>query len=97
MPKTRRSHSEGSAEIPWRERPFQPLPRAREITGVSIASLYKLADEGRLVFRRIAGRTLVETVSLVQLIDAAEPWTPSDRGAAARASRAETARAAWRS
>ncbi|MER9911491.1 hypothetical protein NKJ71_12705 [Mesorhizobium sp. M0050] len=72
-----------------------PLATAAEIAGVSPASLYRFAAEGRLSFRRLAGRTLVETPSLIALVSAAEPWSPSKRGSAARAKRTERARVAW--
>jgi hypothetical protein len=96
MPKNARPQNENSTEIPWRDRPFQPVQRAEEITGISAASLYKFAKEGRLTFRRLGGRTLIETAGLIDLINSAEPWTPSARGTQARAARAESARAAWR-
>ena len=83
--------------IPWRERPFQTLQTASDIAGVSVATLYRLAAEGKLRLRTLAGRTLIETSSLIELTDSAEPWTPSDRGKAARARRSAIARAAWRS
>lgn len=82
-------------EVPWQQRPVLPLAVAAEISGVSPASLYRFASEGRLKFRRLAGRTLVETPSLMALVDAAESWTPSNRGSAARAQRQERARAGW--
>jgi hypothetical protein len=79
---------------PWRDRPLHPMKSAAELCGVSIASLYRFSDEGRLVLRRLAGRTLVDTKSLIALIDSAEKWTPYDRGKEARAKRKEIARAA---
>ncbi|WP_156041775.1 helix-turn-helix domain-containing protein [Bradyrhizobium sp. URHD0069] len=81
-------------QTPWRERPLQPMKVAAELCGVSIASLYRFSDEGRLVLRRLGGRTLVETKSLIALIESAEDWTPYDRGKEARAKRKEIARAA---
>lgn len=63
--------------VPWRERPLLSLQTASEIVGVSVASLYRFESEKRLVFRRLGGRTLVVTPSLVALVDAAEPWTAS--------------------
>ncbi|MGU3358890.1 hypothetical protein ACLBWX_01010 [Methylobacterium sp. M6A4_1b] len=69
---------------------------ASRIAGVSEGSLYRAAEEGRLKLVRLAGRTLVETESLKAFIASAQPWTPSDRGAAGRAKRAEAARAALR-
>lgn len=80
------------SETPWRERPQLPLKTAGEIAGVSPASLYRFAHEGRLRLRTFAGRTLVDTKSLIALMDDAENWTPTKRGKEARAKRAEIAR-----
>jgi hypothetical protein len=84
-----------SGETPWRERPLQSLQTASEIAGISVASLYRFASEGRLTFKRLAGRTLVETKSLIALVNSAEDWTPSSRTEKARETRVERARAAW--
>jgi hypothetical protein len=81
-------------QTPWRDRPLHPMKSAAELCGVSIASLYRFSDEGRLVLRRLGGRTLVDTKSLIALIESAESWTPYDRGKEARAKRKEIARAA---
>jgi hypothetical protein len=81
--------------LPWRETANLPLPRAAEIAGVSPAALYGYEKQGRLTFRRLAGRTLVSTESLIALVDKAEPWTPSTRGKEARAKRSERAAASW--
>ncbi|UES46827.1 hypothetical protein [Roseibium aggregatum] len=81
--------------IDWRNSAYLPLTRASEIAGVSTASLYNFESAGRLQFKRLAGRTLVTTESLIALIDSAEDWTPSDRGSHGRAARTQRARAAW--
>jgi len=78
----------GIAETRWQDRAMLSLQLAAEIAGISVASLYRAAGEGRLTFRRLEGRTVVETASLVELLNAAEVWTPSDRGKEARAKRA---------
>ncbi len=92
-----RISARGDASIPWRERPFLSLQRTSEILGdVSIAKLYGLQSEGRLTFHRLDGRTLVETSSVIVLVEAPEPWSASKRGAEARAKRVETARSNWR-
>ncbi len=83
------------ATVSWRERAFLPLATAAEVLGLSPASLYRFEAEGRLVFNRMAGRTLVNVNSLIVLIDSAEEWAPSGRGAAARAKRSERARDRW--
>lgn len=77
----------GSAEIPWRERIFVPVNFAAEITGVSRATVYRLRDDGKLIFRRIGGKTLVTVESLAKLVDNPDDWSPSDQGAAGRAKR----------
>jgi hypothetical protein len=82
--------------MPWQERPYQQMRIASEIAQISEAALYKAEKEGLLTFVRLAGRTLVETRSFITFLDRAEPWTPSDRGAAARARRIEVARSALR-
>ena len=82
---------------PWRDRPLQTMQIASAIAGVSVAALYRAASEGRLILRRLEGRTLVETSSLTAFIDGAESWTPSNRGAKARAIRAVAARSALES
>lgn len=83
-----------SAGISWRDRPHQQLSIASEIAQLSEAALYRAEKDGLLTFVRLSGRTLVETTSLIAFIARAEPWTASNRGAAARAKRAEVARAA---
>ena len=80
----------------WQDRPHQQLAIASEIAQVSEAALYKAEKDGLLTFVRLAGRTLVDTVSLISFISRAEPWTASQRGAAARAKRAEVARLSLR-
>lgn len=78
----------GFAETRWQDRPRLSMQLASEISALSVASLYKAADEGGLVLVRQYGRTLVETTSLIEFMKSAEPWTPSDRGKEARAKRA---------
>lgn len=86
-----------SERTPWRDRPLQTMQVASEIAGVSVAALYRAAGEGRLKLRRLEGRTLVETSSLIKFIEAAASWKPSNRGAKARASRVAAARSALES
>ena len=81
-------------QTPWRDRPLHPMKTAAEICGISIASLDRFSDEGRLTLRRLGGRTLVDTKSLIALVESAEKWTPYDRGKEAREKRKEIARAA---
>lgn len=81
--------------IDWRNTAYIPVSRASEIAGVSTTSLYNMNEAGRLEFKRLAGRTLVTTKSLIALLDSAEDWTPSDRGRHARRARIQRARASW--
>lgn len=78
--------------VPWRERAFHSTRSASEISGVSVGSIYNLAARGQLVLKRIAGRTLVDTESLVSLLQQAEDWTPSSRAAGAVGKRSESAK-----
>lgn len=71
------------------------MKTASEIVGVSIASLYKFSDTGRLKLREFGGRTRVDTKSLIALIETAADWTPKNRGVEARAKRKEVARSAF--
>jgi predicted site-specific integrase-resolvase len=87
--------TDNSRDIPWRDRPLQPMKTAAEIAGISVASLYRYAAEGRLTFRKLAGRTLVDTASLIELIDSADAGTPSTRTRAACAKRASRASQSW--
>ncbi|MDB5535019.1 MAG: hypothetical protein JWO28_3334 [Hyphomicrobiales bacterium] len=79
---------------PWRERPNLQLKIAAEIAGVSPASLYRFSDEGKLKLKEFGGRTLVDTKSLIALIESAKDWTPKPRGGEARAARKTAARSA---
>lgn len=76
-----------SGAVDWRDRPLQPLPVAADIAGLSPTTIRRLAAEGKLTLKRLAGRTMVETVGLVALINNAERWTPSHRADAARHAR----------
>ncbi|WP_238272145.1 hypothetical protein [Methylobacterium cerastii] len=67
-----------------------------DVTGLSPTTIYRLAAEGRLTLKRIAGRVVVETPGVIDLVRNAEPWKPGTRGAAARAKRAEVARLSLR-
>lgn len=82
------------AHTSWRDRPLLTMKIASEVVGVSIGSLYRFADEGKLKLRTLAGRTLVDTTSLIALADSAQDWTPKDLGKEARAKRTEIARTA---
>jgi hypothetical protein len=95
MPKAALTSKAQSLNIPWQQIPHQTMQEASRIASLSPASLYRYAAEGRLKLRRLAGRTLIDTQSLMALIESAEEWTPSDRAEKARATRVERARAAW--
>ena len=83
-------------ELPWRETAALPLKRAAHVLGVSVASLYRLEQEGTLKFRRLCGRTLVRTEGVIALADADEPWSASQAGSAAHVKRAELAANGWK-
>lgn len=62
----------GVAETRWQDRAMLSLQLSAEIAGISVASHYRAAGEGRLILRRLDGRTVVETASLIELLNAAE-------------------------
>ena len=79
--------------VTWRDRPLLNTKEASIIAGVSIASLYKQAKLNRLRFKLLAGRTMVETASLITFLDSAADWVPSGRSDAAVSTRIGNARA----
>jgi len=76
--------NESAAPANWRECAFVTVQRCAEVLGLSTASVYGLEKDGRLEFRRVAGRTLVTVASVAAVADTAEAWAPASRGAAAR-------------
>jgi hypothetical protein len=97
LPKAGTRASEYGETLPWQQRERLPVKLAAAVSSLSVGSLYKAAHEGRLTFIRSEGRVLVVTQSLRELMGQAEPWKPqSDRGAAARARRAEAVRSSLR-
>lgn len=87
---------ETAGGMSWRDTAFLSLQRAAQVLGISVASLYRLEQEGKVTFRRLAGRTLVKTAGVIALEDADEPWTASQAGSAARVKRAELAANGWK-
>lgn len=79
-----------SKAVPWRDRPVLTLKVAAEIVGLSVAGLYQLNAKGELHFKALGGRTLVDTQSLIALIENAPDWKTNDRGREARAKRVES-------
>jgi excisionase family DNA binding protein len=73
--------------LPWRERIGVPPKEAAALFGKSVSAVYRLAERGELRLVKFGGTTLVETQSLIAMVDA--PWRPSRRAAKARAVRAE--------
>lgn len=82
-------------DIHWTDRRLLPVKIAAQVAGLSSATMYRLESQGRVKFKRLGGRTLVETASLIELIDSSEDWTASEHGAAARAARSARCRSAW--
>jgi hypothetical protein len=71
------------------------MKTASEILGLSPASLYRLAHDGRLKLKKLEGRTLVETKSLIAVVESASDWTPATRTAKANEARKAQAAASW--
>lgn len=81
-------------EVPWRERLFLTTQATAVILGVSVGTVYRLEKQGKLIFKRFAGKTLIETATVIALAGSAEEYVPLDRADAARARRSELAREA---
>lgn len=71
----------------WRDKPLLTLTVTSELINVSTPTLYKLAGAGKLSFKRLGHRTMVETASIIDLLDSAESWSPSGRTDKARRAR----------
>jgi hypothetical protein len=71
------------SRIPWREKPTQSVPATSDIGGWSNGHTYNLIGEGKLTAVRVANKTAVLTESLIQLLNAAEPWTSNKARVAA--------------
>lgn len=71
--------SNSGSSIPWRERVLVPINFASEIIGVSRSTIYRLQADGKLVFKRIGGKTLVTVASLTHLLDNPDDWTPKSK------------------
>jgi hypothetical protein len=48
------------------------VPEALAAIGIGRTNLYKLASQGKIVMKRVGGRTLVTAASLHRLIEEAE-------------------------
>jgi hypothetical protein len=65
-------------DVPWQSRPLIPINVASQVSGNSPTQIYRHASQGRIELRKLGGRTLVVTSTLLALIASAEPWTPSE-------------------
>ena len=75
-------------EIAWQALPYQPVARTAAITGRSPAHVYALLKSGALRAVKLAGKTLVTTESIVELLAGAQPWSPDhDKIASAQRAR----------
>jgi hypothetical protein len=83
------------SNIPWHQRRYVIMDVGPQTNGLSRASHYRAAAEGKLKLVRLGGRTLIDVPSLIAFNNSAEQWTPSKRGAAARAARSDRAKARW--
>ena len=72
------------SHIPWQEKPTQSVPATSDIGGWSNGHTYNLIGEGRLRAVRVANKTAILTESLIQLLNAAEPWTQTRRASQRR-------------
>jgi hypothetical protein len=69
-----------SRHVPWRERPVLTMEAAAELLGCSRAKVYDIAaPKGDIRLKKLNGRTLVETASLIAHLERAEDFVPSGR------------------
>ena len=81
-------------EIAWQALPYQPVARTAAITGRSPAHVYALLKSGTLRAVKLAGKTLVTTESIVELLAGAQPWSPDhDKIASAQRARVGASKA----
>lgn len=73
----------------WRERALIPVRPTSLVSGLSITGVYAAIRRGDLRARSLAGRTLVEVASIIELIEHAPLFSSAGpRGAALRKERA---------
>jgi predicted DNA-binding transcriptional regulator AlpA len=53
---------------------------AVDVTGLSRTTIYKLAGTGRLKLKVLNGCVVVDTASVRELVESAEPWSRTSRG-----------------
>ena len=80
---------------PWRDRPFLSIQNAAELCACSAAKLYGMEKAGLLTFKRLGGKTLIATPSLIAYLDTAEAWVPSKRAEKATAAARKASASAW--
>ena len=88
MPRTFTKTDAATPDLSWRSLPRLSILDAARLLGVSRAMIYALAERGRLTLLRddaMAGRTFVETASVVRVLDAARPFTPTGQDRRGRA------------
>lgn len=81
-----------NTSVPWHQRPHLRIKVAAEVAGVSPASIYRAAGEGKITLKRLAGCVVVDMPTFLRFVQDKQEWSPSNRGQAARAKRADLAR-----
>lgn len=89
------NHTISAPALSWRDAPFLRMKNASEILGLSVASLYRLAHDGRLKLKKLEGRTLVETKSLIAVVESASDWTPAPKTTKATEARRARSAVSW--
>jgi len=63
----------------WRACLFIRLNEAATVLGLSRATLYAMAQKGRISLKSLSGRTLVPVADVIRLESEAKPWSASSR------------------
>jgi excisionase family DNA binding protein len=88
--RARQAPSCATTDAIWRERPYQTIDKAADLTCRSKAHIYQLIHNGQLKAVTLGGKTLVETGSMITFLERARRWHPDrERVAAANRKRAE--------
>jgi excisionase family DNA binding protein len=60
----------------WRDKPAVPVTEAAELLGCSTSKVYAEVNRKTLQAVRVAGKVMILTTHIAELLDKAEPWTP---------------------
>ena len=66
-----------TAAAGWSGYPYQTIKSAAAILACSTSKIYELLKDKKLEARRLNGKTVIATSSLVAMLEQAKPWEPA--------------------